>query len=126
LLVLVVKNLNHFAFSLRFSNIMTGRGKEPGAGKSKKQAAAKPPPDLEVLTQSSTSPLEEISDLLGGREISDLLRLLPVHECVELTRRLLTSLPSLPPGADRARALLQIVVLFLAEYDSSAEEDGAN
>jgi len=63
------------------------------SGKSKKKAvasvktaAAKPTtPSLVVPTQNPTSPLEDISDLQDH---------LPLHACVELTRRLLS--PSLP------------------------------
>jgi hypothetical protein len=35
--------------------------------------------------------------------------------CVELTRRLLTAVPTLPSGAARSRAVLKIVILFVAE-----------
>jgi hypothetical protein len=88
---------------------------KPAAGKTKtkavatvKTAAAKPPtPELVVPTQSSTSPLEEISDLLDH---------LPIQACVELTRRLLTSISSLPTGADRPLAVLKTVILFVADY----------
>ena len=73
------------------------------AGKSKKKAAsvkttaAKPTtPNLFVPNRSSISLLEEISDL----------DYLPLHACVELTRRLLTSVSSLPTGAARPRAVL--------------------
>ena len=87
------------------------------AGKSKKKvasvktAAAKPTtPELVVPTQSATSTLEEISDLLDH---------LPIPACVELTRRLLTSFSSLPTGAVRPRAVLKTVILFVAEYGST-------
>jgi hypothetical protein len=88
------------------------------AGKSKKKTAAsvkttavKPTtPNLVVPNRSSTSPLEEISDLLDH---------LPLHACVELTRRLLTSISSLPTGAARPRAVLKSVILFVAEYGST-------
>ena len=84
------------------------------AGKSQKKAdanvksaAAKPTtPNLVVQNQSSTSPLEEISDLLD---------LLPLHAYVELTCRLPISF-SLPTGAASPRAVLKTVVLFVAEY----------
>jgi hypothetical protein len=69
---------------------------EPAAGKSKKKAAsvktvaAKPTTSERVVpTQYTTSPLEEVSDLLDH---------LPIQACVELTRRLLTSISSLPTG----------------------------
>ena len=54
------------------------------------------------------SPLEEISDLLDK---------LSSKACVELTRRLLTSLPS---GPARSHAVLKIVILFVAEYGGTA------
>ena len=73
--------------------------------------AAKPStPNLVVPNQSSTSPLEEISDPLDH---------LPLHACVELTRRLLTSISSLSTGAARPRAVLKTVILFVAEYGST-------
>jgi hypothetical protein len=90
---------------------------KPAAGKSKKAAssvktvATKPIiPELVVPTQSSASPLEEISDLLDH---------LPIQACVELTRRVLTSLPSLPKGTARPRAVLKTVIPFVAEYGST-------
>jgi hypothetical protein len=43
-----------------------------------------------------------------------------VNACVELTRRLLTAVPTLPFGAARTRAVLKIVVLFVAEYGCTA------
>ena len=84
------------------------------AGKSKtktaasvKTAAAKPTtPNLVVPNRTSTSPLEEISDLDH----------LPLHACVELTRRFLTSISSLPTGAARPRAVLKTAILFVTEY----------
>jgi len=58
-----------------------------------KTAATKPKtPVLVVPTQSPTNTLEKISDLLDR---------LPLQACVEPTRRLLTSLSSLPSGAAR-------------------------
>ena len=85
------------------------------AAASAKTAAAKPTtPSLVVPTQNPTSPLEDIVDLLDH---------LSHHECVELTRRLLTSVSSLPKGAARSRAVLKIVILFIAEYGSTPQED---
>jgi hypothetical protein len=52
-------------------------------------------------------------------EIFDLLDNLPVNACVELTRRLLTAVPTLPSGAARSRAVLIIVIHFVAEYGST-------
>ena len=91
---------------------------KPAVGKTKKKAAAsvktaaaKPTsPNLVVPTQTSSSPLEEISDLLDR---------LPLQACVELTRRLLTSISSLPTGAAHPRAVLTIVILFVAEYGNT-------
>ena len=70
---------------------------KPAAGKPKKKAAASfrtaaaklTTPNLVVPTQESTSPIEEISDLLDH---------LHFHACVELTLWLLTSISSLPTG----------------------------
>jgi hypothetical protein len=69
------------------------------------------PKDLVAPTVPSISPIEEISDLLDN---------LPLTACVELTRRLLTSIPTLPSGPARTRAVLKIVILFVAEYGSTA------
>jgi hypothetical protein len=81
------------------------------AAASDQSAAAKPStPKLLVPTQSPASPLEEISDLLD---------VLPIQACVELTCRLLTSVSSLPTGAARPRAVLKTVILFVIEYDST-------
>ena len=85
---------------------------KPAAGKTNKKAASsvktaatKPTtPELLVPTQTSTSPLEDISDLHDH---------LPIQACVELTRRLVTSISFLPTGAARPRAVLKTVILFL-------------
>ena len=66
---------------------------QPTAGKSKKKVVASvktaaTKPSIPVLVVP-TNPLEEISDLLDR---------LPLQACVELTRRLLTSISSLPTG----------------------------
>jgi hypothetical protein len=53
-------------------------------------------------------------------EISDLLDNLPVNACLVLTRRLLTAVSTLPSGAARSRAVLKIVILFVAEYGSTS------
>jgi hypothetical protein len=95
---------------------------KPTAGKTKKKAvasvgtaAAKPTTaEMVVPTQSSTSPLEEISDPDN----------LPLKACVELTRRILTSISSLPTGAVLPRAVLKTVTLFVTEYGSTPK-DGA-
>ena len=87
---------------------------QPVVGKSKKKVAAsvktaatKPTTPVRV---NPTNPLEEVSDFL------DRLRL---QACVELTRRLLTSISSLLTGTARPRAVLKTVVLFVAEYGST-------
>jgi hypothetical protein len=74
-----------------------------------KPAAAKPN-NLVVTPQPPSSALEDISELLDN---------LPLQACVELTRRLLTSIPSVPPGVARLQAVVKIVNLFVAEYGST-------
>ena len=58
----------------------------------------------------TTSPLEVISDLLDN---------LPLEACMELTRRLLTSISSLLKGETHPRAVLKTVIDFVAEYVST-------
>jgi hypothetical protein len=53
-------------------------------------------------------------------DISDLLSSLPIDACVVPRRQLLTPAPKLNSGAARVRAILKIVVLFEAEYGSTA------
>jgi hypothetical protein len=80
----------------------------------KRNLSSQPTPMVLVAPSQTTrtqSPLEEISDLLDN---------LPLQACVELTRRLLTSVPTLPAGPARTRAVLKIVVLFVADYGSTA------
>ena len=86
---------------------------QPAAGKSKKKIAASvktaaTKPTILVLVVS-TNRLEEISDLDR----------LPLQGCVELTRRLLTSISFLPTGTARPRAVFKTVILFVAEYGST-------
>jgi hypothetical protein len=64
---------------------------------------------LVVAPHPTTSPLEGISDLDE----------LPLKACVELTHRLLTSIPSLLMGVARPRAVLKAVMLFVAEFGST-------
>jgi hypothetical protein len=64
-------------------------------------------PNSAPIPPPNQSPIKEISDLFDS---------LPVNVCVELTRRLLTAVPTLPLGAARSRAVLKIVILFVAEY----------
>ena len=87
---------------------------QPAAGNSKKNVAAsvksaatKPTSPVLVVP---TIPLEEISDLLDRP---------PLQACVELTRRLLTSISLIPTGTARPRAVLKTVILFVAEYGST-------
>jgi hypothetical protein len=88
----------------------TGKANKKAAT-SVKTAAAKPPTPKQVVpSQCPTSPLEEISDHLDH---------LPLQACVELTRRLLASISSLPTGAARPRAVLKTVILFVAECGST-------
>jgi len=84
------------------------------SGKSKKSAttSAKPAAATQVVANPhpTTSPIEGISDLLDN---------LPLEACVELARRLPTSISSLPKGAANPQAVLKTVTLFVAEYDST-------
>ena len=70
--------------------------------------------ELVAPTRINHSPIEEISDLLDK---------LPLNACMDLTRRLLTSIPILPSGTARTRAVLKIVILFVAEYGSTTQTD---
>jgi hypothetical protein len=81
------------------------------AGSSVESAVTKPTtPKHVVPTQISTSPLVEIFDLIDH---------LPIGACVELTRRLLTSVSSLLLGAARPRAVLKTIIFFVAEYGTT-------
>jgi hypothetical protein len=62
---------------------------------------------LVVTPHTTNSTFEGISDLLDN---------LPLEECVELTRRLLTVLPT---GVACPRSVLKTVILFVAEYGST-------
>ena len=57
---------------------------------------------LVAPNQPTQSPIEEISELLDT---------LALNACVELTHRLLTSVPTFLSGPTRSRAVLKIVVL---------------
>jgi hypothetical protein len=87
-----------------------GKSKKTAAESVKAVAATTTTPKMVVPTQSSSSPLEDISDLLDH---------LSLQACVEPTRRLLTSISSLPTGAALPRAVLKTVILFVAEYGST-------
>jgi hypothetical protein len=98
-------------------------GPKPATGKPKKKAAAcvktaaaKPiTAELVVPTQTSSSPLEDISDLLDH---------LPLPTCEDLTRWLHTVISSLPTEAARTRAVFKTVILFMSEYGCTPWEDG--
>jgi hypothetical protein len=63
-----------------------------------------------VPAQNSTSPLEEISDLLDH---------LPLPACVDLGGRRVIKNNTLPTGAACPRAVLHTVILFVAEFGST-------
>jgi len=68
------------------------------------------PPKWVINTGHTTSQLRGVSDLLDN---------LPLETFLELTRRLLNSMSSLPTGAARTLAFLKTVTLFVAEYGST-------
>jgi outer membrane biosynthesis protein TonB len=68
------------------------------------------PAPLVAQPHPTPSPLEGIADLVDQ---------LPLGACAELTRRLLTAIPSFPKGATRPRAVLKLVILFVADYGST-------
>lgn len=75
------------------------------------KAAEKPTTTNVVVTaQINTSLLYDNSDLLGH---------LSFQACVELTRRLLGIIFSIPTGAARPRAVLKTVITFVIEYGSA-------
>jgi hypothetical protein len=74
---------------------MAMTGKTPPAPKKKPNPDSIPPPNQSPIVENS-----------------DLINILPANACVELTRRLLTAVPTLPFGAGRTRAVLKIVVLL--------------
>jgi hypothetical protein len=78
-----------------------------------KQPSQTTPMNPVAPTQTNHSPIE----------ISDLLDKLPLNACVELTRRLLTSISTLPTGSARTRAVLKVVILFVAQYGSTTHTD---
>ena len=88
-----------------------GVSKKKPAAIVKTDAAKTTPRNLMVPTQISTSPLEEISDLMEQ---------LPLPVCVELTCRLLTSISSLlPTGSARPQVVVKTIIPFAAEYGST-------
>jgi hypothetical protein len=87
--------------------------KAPTTKASTKECVANHAP-LKQLVHPPTvnpSPVEEISDLLDT---------LSMKACVELTRRLLTAIPSFPSGPARSGAILKTIILFAAEFGSTA------
>lgn len=72
------------------------------------------PKELVVPPQLNQSPTDEISDLLDN---------LPISACVALTRRILTSVPTLPSGAARWQSVPKTPVLFVTEYGSTVWTD---
>ena len=76
-----------------------------------RQPSQRSPKKLVTATQPNQLPIDEISYLLDN---------VPLKACGELTRRLLTSVPTLPSGPARSRAVLKVVVLFVSEYGSKA------
>ena len=87
---------------------------QPAAGNSKKKVAA----SVKTAATKPTTPVLVVPTNQRG-EISNLLDRLPLQACVEPTRRLLTSISSLPTGTNRPRAVLKTVILFVAEYGST-------
>jgi hypothetical protein len=81
--------------------------------KPKKAAASGAKPVANIQQVANPHPT---TSLLEG--ISDILDHLPLVACVELTRRLLTSISSLPKGAALPRAVLKTVI-FVSEYGST-------
>ena len=75
-----------------------------------KTAAAKPTPKVVDPNHCPFNPLQKIYDLRDH---------LPHQACVELTRRLLTAISTLPTGAARPRCVLKTIILFVAEYGST-------
>lgn len=80
------------------------------------QSAAKEPTPINLVLNTKTNqlPIEEIYHMLDN---------VLVEACVELTRRLLAALLTLPTGVARSRSNLQTVVLFIVEYGSTVQED---
>jgi len=92
--------------------------KAAGGKPKKKPATTSPKPVAGTQVVANPHPT---TSLIEG--ISDLLDNLPLDACVELTRRLLTSISSLLKGAARPRAVLKTMILFVAEYGSTPEDD---
>jgi hypothetical protein len=78
-----------------------------------KKQATKP---SEAKVAKPTQPQHQPSPL---EEIADLLDFLSLDQYLQLSRRLLKAVHSLPTGIDRSRAILKVIILFVAE-DGSA------
>jgi hypothetical protein len=79
---------------------------------SNKQCVAQPTTPKELVPLPTVNPLPS--------KISHLPDTLPINACIELTRRLLTTVTSLPSGPTSSKAVLKVVLLFVAEYGSTA------
>ena len=73
--------------------------KAPTTKASTKQCVPKPAPTKQLVPLPTVNP--------SPVEISDLLDTLPMNACVELTRRLLTAVLSLPSKPARSRAVMK-------------------
>ena len=71
------------------------------------KSSQRKPKELVVPPQPNKSLTEEISDLLDN---------LLINTCVVLTRRILTSVPTLSSGPARWQSVLKTVILFVTEY----------
>jgi hypothetical protein len=98
----------------------------PAVGQSKQSRpgapVVQPQPPQHKHTDSSPPQLQSQSPLEG---ITDLLGKLPTSACVQLTRRLLSTASSLPRGEAHPRAVLETVILFVAEHGGAAYENTA-
>jgi hypothetical protein len=90
---------------------------KPAAGKSKKTAVASVKSEAAKLTTLNLVVSNQSSTSLLGKSFD--LDHLFLDACVQLTRRLLTSISSLPTGAARPRTVLKFVIFFVAEYGST-------
>jgi hypothetical protein len=57
--------------------------------------------------------------------ISNFIDQLPLEACVDLNRRLITSIPSIPMGEAHQWAFLKNVLFFVAEYGITPKVDGS-
>jgi outer membrane biosynthesis protein TonB len=76
----------------------------------KRQATKPTQAKVAKPTQPEPSPLEEISDLLDT---------LTTEQSLQLSRKVLAAFHSLPTGANRWKAVLRVIILFVAEYGST-------